>query len=218
MVAAVEHLPALLAAALIRVAGAAAESWQEMRKLAGSQFCASSFIVESDPKALAGACLANQANLKRWLDNLIAELGQWQGMLASGDEKELAAALEHAMLTAASWTRSQATNTWDDAQPLVEMPSAGGQFRRLFGFGGRLDAGKQTRKRDWAACRSCTSYAAPTAPTTLAGVPIWRAACPCITPAVAHVTRAPASQSSWSIRKKCQTGVQPCRGNSQSSV
>jgi prephenate dehydrogenase len=146
LLAAVEHLPALLAAALCR-AVSGAESWQEMRKLAGSQFYASSYIVESDAQALAGACLANGANLSRWLDNLIVELGQWKEMLEPGDQTALAAAFEDAMQTAARWSQAQATNAWDDSEPLVEMPSAGSEFRRLLGFGGRGESAKQPRKK-----------------------------------------------------------------------
>lgn len=133
--AAVEHLPMLLAGALARAASESS-SWQEMRKVAASQFYTSTYIVEPDAQAAAEACLANSRNTIRWIDNLVAELGQWRQRLEAGDQAGLTENFEQARQAIHGWTRAQATGDWSEAPP-AEIPNMSTQMRRMFGFGGR---------------------------------------------------------------------------------
>jgi prephenate dehydrogenase len=135
LVAAVEQLPALVAGALARAAGTSG-SWREMRKLAGSQFYAGTYIVEAEARAAAESCLANDRNTVRWIDNLIAELGQWRQLVETGEQDGLAKAFEQAMSLTLQWTHAQETGTWD-AAPNMELPSMSSHLRRMIGFGGR---------------------------------------------------------------------------------
>jgi prephenate dehydrogenase len=144
LVAAVDHLPSIMAGALVRSASESA-SWKEMRKLAGGQFYASTYLAD-DPQAVADACLANAQNTMRWIDNMVAELGQWRARLAAGDREDLARAFAESIVQTRRWARSQETGDWNDQD--LELPlegiSVGAQFRRMLGFGGR-DIGKQPK-------------------------------------------------------------------------
>lgn len=137
LASAVEHLPIVLAGALAH-ATSSSPSWPEMRKLAGSQFYANTFLVEGDPQAAADACLANAQNTLRWLDNLSAELGQWRARIATGDREGLAKAFEQGIIATLQWAHAQETGNWEEseAQP-TEYPTMGSQFRRMLGLGGR---------------------------------------------------------------------------------
>lgn len=143
LAAAVEHLPMLLAGALAR-ATSASPSWQEMRKLAGSQFYANTFLVDGDPHAAADTCLANAQNTLRWLDAFTAELGQWRARVAAGDREGLAKAFEQGTVATLEWAHAQETGNWEEskAEPM-EILSMGSQFRRMLGLGGRISRGEQ---------------------------------------------------------------------------
>ena len=78
LVAAVDHLPMVMAAALARAVSESA-SWQEMRKLAGSQFYAGSFQVEPDVAGAARTVLANREKH----DPLARQLRRRDGTMAS---------------------------------------------------------------------------------------------------------------------------------------
>ena len=81
LVAGVEHLPALLAAALMSVTSGSA-GWKDMRKLAANQFFASTLLdARSGKEAVAGP-LANRENVIHWLDAAIAELTSYRDQLA----------------------------------------------------------------------------------------------------------------------------------------
>ncbi len=146
LAAAVEHLPALLAAALA-AAATGSSSWNEMRKLAGSQFYTSTFEVENDPAALAALALGNKRNLLRWMDNLAGELDRWRGYLEAGDEKVLGEAFDEAMTQVLRWNHRYETGDWDEGAAQPEVPTMGEGFRRMLGFGGRpREKGKQGDK------------------------------------------------------------------------
>jgi len=135
LAAAVEHLPMILAAALA-LAASESRSWQEMRKLAANQFYTSSYLVETDPGAAAEDCLTNRDNTIRWIDNLMAELGRWRQRLEANDQEGLTEKFSVSMAATRQWLTAQATGRWEEG-PAMELPSAGSQMRRMFGFGGR---------------------------------------------------------------------------------
>lgn len=134
MAAAVEQLPALMAAALVSATSRSA-GWSDMRKVAGGQFYSSTLIAADSGKSAASGLLANREHLLRWVDALTAELGEWRQRLVTGDEAELAEELEQGLVTGRKWLAAYTRGTWDQAETGPEMPSSGGMFRDLLGFG-----------------------------------------------------------------------------------
>lgn len=130
MAAAVEHLPAVLAGALMAAASRSV-SWQDMRKLAGAQFFTSTQVMADTGKEAAAGLIANRESLLRWLEALIAELGAWQAELEAGREEELAAWLEDGLRTGRRWTAAYQGGVWDEAEA-AEIPTAGKSMRELF--------------------------------------------------------------------------------------
>ena len=86
MAAAADQLPPVMAGALMSIASGS-PGWNDMRKLAGSQFYSSTWLAEGDPKGAAGTCLANREHVTRWIDRLIDELETWQEQIEAGDKR-----------------------------------------------------------------------------------------------------------------------------------
>lgn len=85
----VEHLPAALALALLGVT-MRSRGWREMSKLAGESFRATTGLAPQDAATAREQFFAHRADLIRWIDDVMAELGKLRGML----EHEDSAALE----------------------------------------------------------------------------------------------------------------------------
>ena len=84
IMAGVEHLPMLLAAALMRVSAGKA-GWREARRLAGQHF-ASATELGSDAAGLFAALQANRENVILKLRQLRQELAEWQALLETEPE------------------------------------------------------------------------------------------------------------------------------------
>ncbi len=144
MAAAVEHLPAVLAGALM-AAASHSTSWHDMRKLAGMQFFAGTQVMARTGKDAAAGLIANREPLLRWIETLIAELGVWQAQLQAGQEAELAARLEDGLVTGRRWVSAYERGVWDEA-PETEIPTMGRSMRELFMGRMRLPGEKSKRK------------------------------------------------------------------------
>jgi len=145
MVAAVEHLPRLMAAALLEATSRSA-SWQDMRKLAGSQYYTSTLVTAEDGRAAISACGATREHTVRWLDTLIAELSRWRDRLAAAEDEALVEAFEHGLEAGRKWLHAQATGNWDEPLTTMEMPTSGAFMRSLIGFG-RLGRPQEKKRR-----------------------------------------------------------------------
>lgn len=130
MAAAVEHLPAVLAGALM-AATSHSTSWQDMRKLAGTQFFAGSQVLARTGKDAAAGLIANREPLLRWIETLIAELGVWQAQLQAGQEADLAARLEEGLVAGRQWVSAHQRGVWDEPET-AEIPTMGRSMRELF--------------------------------------------------------------------------------------
>jgi prephenate dehydrogenase len=135
MIAAVEQLPLLLAGTLLEITGGSGV-WQDMRKLAGSQFYSSTLILADDAQSAAEACLANCQNAVRWLDEMINELGRWREHLVAGDEDRLAKAFDRGLTAWHAWQQAQVRGDWNELPRSPEVPTTGAYMRSLLGFGG----------------------------------------------------------------------------------
>jgi prephenate dehydrogenase len=146
MIAAVEHLPQLLAGALMAVTGNSS-GWRDMRKLAASQFYSSTLIMPENGQAAASACLANREHALHWLDALIAELDTWRQRLSGQDEQALAGPFDGGLELRADWLRAQITGNWGEEDIAQNIPTAGTMMRDLLGFGPRRTQPVEKPKR-----------------------------------------------------------------------
>ena len=134
MMAAIEHTPALMAAALLSTTSHGA-SWKEMRRLAGSQFFSGSLVLPEDPASAMGAIAANREHVLSRLDQVIAELQTWRGRLAESADEELTSMLTEAVAARDGWIGAFVTGRWEDTGPAPELPTSGTFMRSLIGFG-----------------------------------------------------------------------------------
>jgi prephenate dehydrogenase len=144
MIAAVEHLPAILAGALLGETGGSS-GWLDMRKLAASQFYSSTLIMSESGAATADACLANREPILYWLDQLVAGLRVWRQNLAEGNGEALAKAIDGGLEARRAWLGARASGNWEeDITP--EMPTSGMLMRSLIGFGAPRTPAEKKKK------------------------------------------------------------------------
>jgi prephenate dehydrogenase len=146
IIAGVEQLPTLLAAALMR-ASANGAGWQEARRLAGRHFAAATEM-GSDANGLYAALQANKQNVLLKLTKMRQELAEWQSLLEAesttpaeeGKLQPLLAALKDAVQARESWEAQAFLKNWDD-QPSTPAatPESAGFLRQMFlgGLGNR---------------------------------------------------------------------------------
>ncbi|MCS6842971.1 MAG: prephenate dehydrogenase/arogenate dehydrogenase family protein [Caldilineales bacterium] len=122
MLAAVEHLPALLGSALMAsVAGQPA--WREMRQLAGSQFESATHGIADAASVLADLAVYNRENLSRWIDLFVETLRGWQEAMVAGDRERLAGAVADADAQHSRWLQQRAAGRWEETTE-GEMPTS----------------------------------------------------------------------------------------------
>jgi prephenate dehydrogenase len=142
MAAAVEHLPTIVAGALMEITRTS-PGWTDMRKLAGSQFYTSTLVTAGESQAAIAAAAANREHVVRWLDVLIAELEEWRQRLADGEEEVLTKILDEGLMAGQKWLQAQAQGNWSEERLPADMPDTGTYLRQLVGLG-RL--GRQPEK------------------------------------------------------------------------
>lgn len=134
LVAAVEHLPGLLAAALVSMTSRSA-GWKDMRKLAGNQYYASTLMLAESGKEALASPLANRENVLHWLDAAITELSAYREKLLTGETADLAADIDRGLDAGRRWLAASLSGNWDAERPGPEMATIGSTFRDMF-FGG----------------------------------------------------------------------------------
>lgn len=130
LLAAVDHLPGLLALAMIEMA-TGQSTWRELRKMAGSAFEASTRPVGGDAAAQAAVYHENRENLVRWLDAFAASLGEVRRMVAE-ESAELSERLKHAETERQQWLADWQAGNWVEG-PRTEMPERPGLLEGFFG-------------------------------------------------------------------------------------
>lgn len=134
LMAAVQGLPSVLAAALTHTLGQAA-AWRELRRMAGVQFEQTSYLPDHSAADLAAGILPSAPFVSGWIDLLIAELQEWQRLLAGQDEQAVQARFAAALETRQAWLHTRARGEWEATPgPPLEKPSVLG---RLFGLSRR---------------------------------------------------------------------------------
>lgn len=145
LAAAVDQLPLLLAGALLS-ATTGSPGWADLRKVAGNQFLASTFVADETGKGAAAGAVANREHLLRWLDTMIRELETWRDRLAVGDEAGLAAGFETGLHASQRWLAAQASGNWEEEQLPAELPTSSSVLKDLF-LGRRLAAAERPKRK-----------------------------------------------------------------------
>jgi prephenate dehydrogenase len=145
LIAAVDHLPALTAAALMKLM-TGSSSWADMRKLAGSQFFLSTQLAAPNGQDSVDGPLANRDHVVHWLDRLISELTAWREQLVRGDETEMTGQVDRGLAAGEKWLFAHARGNWDDEAPVADMPTAGSSMRELMFGRLRMQPDKAKRK------------------------------------------------------------------------
>lgn len=134
LMAAVEHLPAMLSVALVNTL-LEQGAWNEGRKLAGSLFEHVSAGAVGDPDALKEAWLSQQTNLPRLVDALIRQLTALRDLLVAEDGGEpLAQAIDRAVVERASWQKDVREGKFIGPEVTTPPLEKQGLFKRLFGI------------------------------------------------------------------------------------
>jgi prephenate dehydrogenase len=130
LLAAVDHLPGLLALALIEMA-TSQPTWRELRKMAGPAFEIITRAGCGDPAAQAAVYHANRENLVRWLDSFADALRQVRRMVAE-ENTELLEHLTAARAERQAWLADWQAGRWHEG-PETEMPERPGLLEGLLG-------------------------------------------------------------------------------------
>jgi prephenate dehydrogenase len=135
LVAGVETLPGLAAAALLR-AITRSKGWRDMLRFAGLPFAVGVSALQDEAEIAALALHEREATL-RWLDALSAELQEIRQWIYDQDPEQLTAYLRQLQADRHRWLATRAENEWEEqAAPDVAPLS----FRdRLFGYRGERD-------------------------------------------------------------------------------
>jgi prephenate dehydrogenase len=133
MIAAVEHVPAILAGALLEATSVSA-GWQDMRKVAASQFYSGTLIMADSGLEAAEACVANREHVLYWLDQLIAGLRVWRQNLADGNSEALGKAIDSGLTARSGWLDALARGNWEEVVT-PELPTSRTLMRSMIGFG-----------------------------------------------------------------------------------
>ncbi len=133
IIAAVEQMPHLLAAALVGL-NTSAPGWREARRLAGRPFAGATEL-GSSAEALFSTLQANRANVLLRLDELQQALADWRELLLvtpSPDEKHpLLAALAQTVEARQTWEAQAMFKRWED-MPTPTPAESRGMFRQMF--------------------------------------------------------------------------------------
>jgi prephenate dehydrogenase len=137
----VNLVPALLAGSLLSPA-IASPGWREMRRLGSSDLLYFSQPLKAGNSALALETAHNRENVLRWLDTVMVELQTIREQVADGEDELLAHRLGAIHNGLEAWLIDWQQNEWERTSKPA-MPSTGGWFRQLFGFGRRKDQDRE---------------------------------------------------------------------------
>jgi len=96
-VAAISHLPLLLASALFSVASHSA-AWPELAQLASSGFRDTTRLASGSPEMAHDIMLTNSENIVHWLDRFIDELQRFRAIVAEGASESVFEAFTKAQM------------------------------------------------------------------------------------------------------------------------
>jgi len=104
LVAAIDHLPFAMSAALLNLV-AHTPSQRELRRMVGPTFHRATHLASTDPLTYRDLCLTNRDALLRWIDASRQSLAELRALIAEGNEKQLAAFFDDAFATREEWLK-----------------------------------------------------------------------------------------------------------------
>lgn len=123
-VAAVSHLPFLMATALMNLVSAS-PGWRELRALAATGFRDASRLASGDAIMYRDVCLTNREALVHWIDRYQAELDEMRRLIEAGQADALQKVFQRA---------KAAREEWLQEKPGPKLPGSGmGLAQLLFG-------------------------------------------------------------------------------------
>lgn len=151
LIAGAEHLPMVVAAALVH-ATQGAVSWREMRKVAGAAYESVAYLGTGESAAYRDACLSNAANIVRWIDEFTQSLAELRAQISDRDAEGLDETFRQALEMRRAWARERQRKEWDRAEQRIgETPKGGGFLKQAILGGGlpsvRRDEGKKEPKK-----------------------------------------------------------------------
>jgi len=143
LMAAVDHLPMVLAASLLH-STTGSSGWRDMRRLAGGQYESGTRFASDTPAIFRDACLHNRQHVLHWLDAFIEDLLGWKALISEGDSERLERAYDEAMKARQEWLRLKASGLWD-LEDAPQAERAPGYLQSLFGLGRRAEPRGKSR-------------------------------------------------------------------------
>lgn len=143
LLAAVDHLPGLVALSLLQMT-TGQPTWRELRKMAGSTFESATRAGMVNPQAQAALYRANRENLVRWLDLYTNSVREVRRMVAE-DSPELAERLTNADSERRAWLTDWRAGRWQEG-PDTEMPEPPSLLEGLLGGLGRRSDKREKRE------------------------------------------------------------------------
>lgn len=105
-VAAVSHLPFLMATALMNLI-ASSPAWRDLQALAASGFRDASRLASGDPVMYRDVCVTNRDPLLQWVDRFQAELGELRSLIESGNAQALQEIFSRARSAREDWLQEK---------------------------------------------------------------------------------------------------------------
>jgi prephenate dehydrogenase len=113
LLAAVDHLPAIVALALLEMS-ISQPFWRELRKVAGASFETATRLATADPSIYGDLAASNRDNLVRWIDTFSTALASLRQALLEGDPQDLLARFETALEERNKWLQDHLAGNWDE--------------------------------------------------------------------------------------------------------
>ena len=120
LMAAVDHVPMLLALAMVETL-IRQPAWRELRKVAGPAFEASTQLIIPGSVAHSDLFVLNRDNVIRWIDELSASLDSIRGTLVEEETEALVDRFLNAQQERQKWLVDRAMGEWYEG-PRTEMP------------------------------------------------------------------------------------------------
>ena len=146
-VAGVEHLPLMLATALLMTTSQA-PSWRDLQRLPGPAFWRATQFSSADPANNRSICLANRENISRWIALYIDSLRELQHRLADADDETWEELFTELMDTRTRWLAGRETPEEEAARAELDGLRGMRTFGSMFGLTRFRDLRKKLDQRE----------------------------------------------------------------------
>lgn len=146
-VAGIEHLPLILATALLMTT-TQAPSWRDLKRLPGDIFWRATEFASTDPAVNREICLANRENISRWIDRYVANLRELQERLSGADEEAWEALFADLMDTRARWLQGRGSPLEEAAQEEIRELRSMRTLSSMFGISQFRDLRKRLERHE----------------------------------------------------------------------